>query len=62
LQFPVSYTRHFVKLLLGHRGSPSSVGLSVVFAGVGTATLFAKLWFERGLVLLGNVCNCEGLA
>ena|SRR5690554_1264671 len=31
-------------------------------SSVETETLFAKLGFELGLVRLGNVCGCEGLA
>jgi hypothetical protein len=29
---------------------------------VGTDTLFDKLWLQRWLVGLGNVCGCEALA
>jgi len=36
--------------------------LSLGLPSVGTDTLFDKLWFERGLVWLGNVCSCEALA
>lgn len=55
-------TRHYAKPLLPVRCSFRSLVCRSFWSSAWTDTLFDKLWFELGLVRLGNVCGCEGLA